>query len=562
MKNKFPFLLLLTFLFNSVSQAQTFPDYQTDAGWVFRSSNASTAAAWQNPAIISNPFGTANSISVDNTNDGLIFNTVTDGDHYEGAEYSLGASMCNEWVTDFDFAPTAAGQHSSNQDAGHILFMYTDGPSNTFRYNSQPWGSNGSGVTTTYPDNDIIGVFFNNKNATNFHVSPFIKDNNNGPTWSQDVIDLGLQAQVIGSKFRIRIERLDAVLGRLTAWKYDGNSKIFIDQVCFDIPPTVMNLNHIQHTNGIHASRHRMLSAKLDNFEFQNCYTIDDCCMPTQISGPTAICDTDERGVSWDYTVLGGGENMTYEWNLANSVRFTGQDENSITVTDWGNTLGPIMQIIEVDIYCGCRFIGTLTMNVLVRPELDASFGINALNAGGDPDDIYDISISIINNPNGSLHNWTLHGGQDCEGVPSGLAPGTPTTSNSNANFMFSGLDEGTTYSVSHTITYADGQCPATYCTYAAGGEFTGGGDDSRYSKSNNTTIYPNPSTGVININYEIADYSNAKIIVKDAIGKTVMEQNISNQNTELSIPTNGVFLVEIWDGEILESVEKVIISE
>ena len=52
MKNKISFLFLLTFLLSSVSNAQNFPDYQTDAGWVFRSSNAQTAAAWQNPAIV------------------------------------------------------------------------------------------------------------------------------------------------------------------------------------------------------------------------------------------------------------------------------------------------------------------------------------------------------------------------------------------------------------------------------------------------------------------------------------------------------------------------------
>ncbi|MCC7520128.1 MAG: T9SS type A sorting domain-containing protein [Flavobacteriaceae bacterium] len=75
----------------------------------------------------------------------------------------------------------------------------------------------------------------------------------------------------------------------------------------------------------------------------------------------------------------------------------------------------------------------------------------------------------------------------------------------------------------------------------------------------NSVSVYPNPTTGLININSD----RTLSVEVSDVLGKKVFEQNqIQNQNVlDLSGLENGVYIMNVTDGQLTGS-KKIIISK
>lgn len=75
----------------------------------------------------------------------------------------------------------------------------------------------------------------------------------------------------------------------------------------------------------------------------------------------------------------------------------------------------------------------------------------------------------------------------------------------------------------------------------------------------NSVSVYPNPTTGLININSD----RTLSVEVSDVLGKKVFEQNqIQNQNVlDLSGLENGVYIMNVTDGQLSGS-KKIIISK
>ena len=57
-----------------------------------------------------------------------------------------------------------------------------------------------------------------------------------------------------------------------------------------------------------------------------------------------------------------------------------------------------------------------------------------------------------------------------------------------------------------------------------------------------NIKLYPNPTSGILNIEFECLD----KVEVIDAVGRVVMTQNVGN-TVNLSSLNNGVYAVRLY---------------
>jgi hypothetical protein len=60
-----------------------------------------------------------------------------------------------------------------------------------------------------------------------------------------------------------------------------------------------------------------------------------------------------------------------------------------------------------------------------------------------------------------------------------------------------------------------------------------------------NVSIYPNPSNGIINI--EFTNNQNSGLIIRDAFGKVVLKKNISSTSSiDLTSFSKGLYMIEI----------------
>jgi hypothetical protein len=104
-------------------------------------------------------------------------------------------------------------------------------------------------------------------------------------------------------------------------------------------------------------------------------------------------------------------------------------------------------------------------------------------------------------------------------------------------------------YGIIYCATYGSGiYMDTTYYTYL-------GTDPGRVNPvaANELNIYPNPSTGNVNISYKLASADNVSVIVYDLTGKTVLSQSFGRrqagkhtENIELSAIPTGTFLVRL----------------
>ena len=106
-----------------------------------------------------------------------------------------------------------------------------------------------------------------------------------------------------------------------------------------------------------------------------------------------------------------------------------------------------------------------------------------------------------------------------------------------------------------HNIYICDGS--SGFQVYRHDVEFTGIGENS--INENNIKTYPNPSSGMINIDVEDA----TEVVVFDQAGKFLMKQKISNINVscDLSALSNGVYFLKIKTTTGIQ-LQKVVISK
>lgn len=76
--------------------------------------------------------------------------------------------------------------------------------------------------------------------------------------------------------------------------------------------------------------------------------------------------------------------------------------------------------------------------------------------------------------------------------------------------------------------------------------------------------IFPNPANNSFHVSVNTV-LENNKILLKDAVGKTILEQKIPNNRAELDINTmslsNGVYFVMIVNQNAVLEVKKIVIN-
>ncbi len=78
---------------------------------------------------------------------------------------------------------------------------------------------------------------------------------------------------------------------------------------------------------------------------------------------------------------------------------------------------------------------------------------------------------------------------------------------------------------------------------------------------SKEISIYPNPSTGLINVTVPKQN-SEASVLITDIIGKTIIKQQLNNKTTQFNLSElpKGIYLVKVKEGE-MSKVEKIFLE-
>lgn len=437
--------IILTIPVISFSQKCDFQDdYSNPNGWSFE--DLDQTGAVQTPQRITINGGTLN------------FNNSPDGLNITRAFRKIGNNLCNSWVADIIFTPTQV--KNATRSAGHIIFVATAGNQAPLRIPTY------NGQNMNFTNQDAIGVFFrSNPNRWNLEIIPFLKDDNQWLTSNCNPINLDGQ-QTINTTYQIRLERIDLNNGRLTV-RRQSNGQI-VGQCCFNIPPTIQNLNFIQHANATGGDLTRSISGNVDSLCIRNCFTIDNCCNPNQIIGDNLICPATE--IPRTYSVL-NDPSATYNWIVPSGITFTGQGTNSITVTNWGNVTENIQ--IQVIIECACQR-DTLSMNVLIMEDLTpyTQFNHSATTNGSI---ITNLTFTSTPAPTGAVHWWNIYEADNCN--PSDFSILNENTTGAvelrNTSFSpifnvtspsppFPDIVTGKCYIVKHGLYYQNEVCPWT----------------------------------------------------------------------------------------------------
>jgi len=73
-------------------------------------------------------------------------------------------------------------------------------------------------------------------------------------------------------------------------------------------------------------------------------------------------------------------------------------------------------------------------------------------------------------------------------------------------------------------------------------------------------SLFPNPSSGSVTLQLEQVPHS-AQLIVRDALGREVLRQRVSDHYTELALECSGVYLLELWDGSGRVATQRVVVE-
>jgi hypothetical protein len=452
----------------------------------------------------------------------------------------LASPLCESWVAEFDFIIDSVGTDSDKKTVSHFPFSITSNQNHPFRIFS--------GSVT---DNDAIMVYLFNNNGTgsdDMALSVMVKD-------STSYIKHCESPEVsVGVNYHIILERIDGDNGRFTIINEDTQTEFHT--CCFAIPEELKSLNYIQHANNPGGTLSRKLSGKIDSTCIRDCFQIDDCCLDTEINGPSIICYSEFM----DSPVFSVTDNSatTYEWTATGGATLSGANTNAVTITNMSSLSGTITLSLEMT--CGCK-VTTLSKTIVINDDLtgeaDMSAGISTVVVGSTPTNV--ITATALTTLTGLSHRWELYEGSDCldpsdpilnwNNNPVMIASGTGTS------FNVSGLTPpGTCYVLRHIVSY-NGACEVEERQSLLSGESesemsssgasnTSNGNSARFGEE--IRIYPNPSSGILKI--ELSSEEGFEYLIFDQFGKIVKKGISQNSNLILNIESleSGMYSISI----------------
>lgn len=282
------FLIILLICFSAIHFfAQTsctlFEDYNTSVGWVYEDTDA-TGATVTTPRISI----AGSSLNFINSIDGLSVTRL-----YK----PLGFTLCNNWVAEFKFTPSSINT-THFRSTGHHLFTVTGGPLASL-YSAPP---------LAFTNQDALGITFVSLTSTyDLNIIPLVKDGTNRTIVASCNIALD-GAATIGQTYFIRMERLNSTQCRISVFR--NSTMQLVGTCCFNIPSSIQNLTHLQHSNFTGGQVTRTLSGSLDSLCIKNCYSLNN----VDLGNDTTIC-------GGSYILDAGNPGSTYLWNNGSTIQ-------------------------------------------------------------------------------------------------------------------------------------------------------------------------------------------------------------------------------------------------
>jgi hypothetical protein len=496
------------------------------------------------------------------------------------ASAPLEGALCNSWVSEFYFKPTwindyhPVGSSTPPPTVGQFIFIASEGGDNPYR--THPKGA----PEHIYENADMLGVLFTNPATMNFPndvalgqalakkllIVPFAKDGFDVESYIREglYIELGNDAnltanrnQVIGTTFKITFERLDELNGRLTVFNTVENK--IEGTLCFPIPKGIRNLNHVQFMNSPGSSRTRQLFGYVASMTIQNCFKLEDCCFPTSIVTDDYICVPDEVPTTFSANL---SPDINFEWVTSEREAITGiNDDNSLVVYDWNLGKPHDGGVVEVSLKtsCGC-ITKEISTSVEISPDLSYynDFALNASTVYINGVQKVRLSIPyLIPSPPAFLaidHTWELY--EATLNLSGNLVPvgGPIQTLTGDPNVVFADADHDKDYIVIHKASA--GGCSEFISQNERQYNYFG-----RPNGSVEAKLYPNPSSGIVNIEYLGEEFTNSRLIVKNILGQEILNKSIKENLTSIELRDAGIYTVETWEGDKMVSTQKVIIE-
>ena len=73
-------------------------------------------------------------------------------------------------------------------------------------------------------------------------------------------------------------------------------------------------------------------------------------------------------------------------------------------------------------------------------------------------------------------------------------------------------------------------------------------------------SLYPNPSSGNVTLELEQVP-GNALLVVRDALGREVLRQRVTDHYTMLTLSSSGMYVMELWDGTSRVAVRRIVVE-
>ena len=156
-----------------------------------------------------------------------------------------------------------------------------------------------------------------------------------------------------GETYYLQFSRIATEFTKLDVFSDPAFTELVGNISCFDVPITITGLNTLQHGNFPGGSYQRKLTASIDNICIRNVDVV-----AIDIEGPTTVC----LGSVSEYTLI-TLPSANIEWDIPTGVTYTGDETETITVTDWP---GPGTYELTGYISYNCYFdTATFTVNVV-----------------------------------------------------------------------------------------------------------------------------------------------------------------------------------------------------
>jgi len=462
---------------------------------------------------------------------------------------SLNTILNNQWTTEIDFILEI---NTVTNNGGFYPIVLTAGNLAPERDNSFSAGN------PAITNQDGIGVVCYNNSNNETKLAPWLKD---GTSMTLGNCDVTIQ---VGTKYKIRLERLDIDKGRFTVFAYDSKGNLINNPIeescCITIPRDITGLTHVQTANSIGYNTNVNMNGYVDNlFISQN---ITPCCPFDGITGNTSICSQNTQSQYCVYgNILPG---TTLNWIVPACVgSWTGNGTTCINILNWGSCTG--LQYIKLVYECNCEK-DTITLPVYINPDSSFyNFSVSTSTSSGSS--VFSATGTALNTIPSSLNVtdvWTLY-------LASNYIPGDYTvtgnaiSTSTSSPFTVSNLSKTQYYIMRRTITFINSECPPIVINQKISMSKSAiraisANNSSEYSESGtNPKIYPNPTSDLLNI--EIPDNTNkiVKIIIIDNQGHEVITKDLNNMS-KIQVSTKnlqkGVYLIKFIGDENIEAIK------